>query len=257
MSSAAYFTRRSVAQLLTVDGIPHLTGLQIPENLYKCARAAKHKRSGRDNGQESNQGVEDLGAAEFVFDARSMVAESVHIYTHRSRVTQDRRDLMASASTPNNSGSIEHLGQTQPSPLSPSPPYEMRLYTQAPPIECSPISHSPYPLYHSPSRHEDQPSQGLPNAYILRPVSVSQDYYTPEASASSIPHPIIHFGSKSQQTPMCGLIEPHSTRLPSPTTDYPRLPPIQVLKQGIPSVRPLNPRCTEDNKALSKLQYSW
>jgi hypothetical protein len=252
MCSAAYFTRRSVAKLTTVDDIPNLKDLPIPENLYKCARAVKHKRAGRDNAQESNQGVEDLGAAEFVFDARSMEAESVHIYPHRSRVAHDS---MASASTHTDSGFIEHHERTEPSPLGPSPLYETRAYTYSPPIERSPISYGPYPLHHSPSRHDDRPGQQPSGAYSLRPVRVSQDYYTPGASASSIPHPGVHAESKSQRPPDCELIGPQLTHPPSSTTDYPRLPPIQVLEQGIPPVRALNPRCTEDDKALSKLQY--
>ena len=254
LSSAAYFTRRSVARLVIVDDIPHLNGLQVPENLYKCARAAKHKRAGRDSGQESTQGVEDLGAAEFVFDARSMVAESVHIYTHRSRATQDCRDSMTPAPIPNDSGSIEHHER---SPLSDSPLYETKSYIQSPAIERSPRSYGAYPPSYSPSRHDDRPTQQPPNAYRLRPVNVSQDYYTPGSSASSIPHPIIDFASKSKRTLDWGIIEPNDMHLPGSTTDYPRLPPIQVLEQGIPSIRPLNPRCTEDDKALSKLQCGW
>lgn len=254
MSSAAYFTRRSVSRLVTVEDIPHLKGLQVPENLYKCARAAKHKRAGRDNGQDSNQGIEDLGAAEFVFDARSMVAESVHIYNHRNR---DCRDTMAFASTLDDSGPIEHHERPQPSPLSVSPPYEMKSHTQSPPMERSSISYSPYPLSHSPSRDDDRPSQQPSDAYRLRPIKVSQDFSTLGVPVSSIPHPIIDFGSKSQPLSDWGRREPHTMRLPSSTADYPRLPPIQVLEQGIPSVRPLNPRCNEDNKALSKLQYGW
>ena len=257
MSSAAYFTRRSVSRLVTIDDTPHLKDLQVPENLYKCARAAKHKRTGRDNGQESNQGIEDLGAAEFVFDARSMVAESVHIYTHRNRVARDCRDSMTPAPTLNDSGSIEHYEPTQSSPLSASPPYETKSYTQPPLIERSPISYRPYPSFYSPSRHNDRSSQQLPDAYHLRPVKVSQAYYTPGAPASSISHSIMDIGSKSEPLPDWEPIGPQGKHLPSSTADYPRLPPIKVLEQGIPSVRPLNPRCTEDNKALSKLQYGW
>jgi hypothetical protein len=257
MSSAAYFTRRSVSRLVTVEDIPDLKSLQVPENLYKCARAAKHKRAGRDNGQDSNQGIEDLGAAEFVFDARSMVAESVHIYNHRNRVAQDCRDTMASASTLDNSGSIEHNERTQPKPLSASPPYETKSYAQSPLMERSSISYSPYPLSYSPTRHDDRLGQRNPDAYRLRPVKASQDCYAPGAPVSSIPHPILDFGSKSHPLSDRGLIEPHSMHPPSSTADYPRLPPIQVLEQGIPSLRPLNPRCTEDTKALSKLQYGW
>ena len=254
MSSAAYFTRRSVSRLVTVDDIPDLKGLQVPESLYKCARAAKHKRTGRDNGQDSNQGIEDLGAAEFVFDARSMVAESVHIYTHRNRVIRDCRDSMASASTLHDSGPIEQLERTESSPLSASLSCETMSYTQSPLIEHSPTSYSPYPLSYSPSRHDDRPSQRLPDAYRLRPVNFSQDCYTPGAPASSISHPIIDHGSKSFNLEP---LEPHDMHLPSTTAGYPRLPPIQVLEQGTPSLRSLNPRCTEDNKALSKLQYGW
>lgn len=257
MSSAAYFTRRSVSRLVTVDDIPDLKGLQVPESLYKCARAAKHKRAGRDNGQDSNQGIEDLGAAEFVFDARSMVAESVHIYTHSNRVGQDYRDSMASASTFNDSGSIEQHERTQSSPLSASPSCETMSYTQSPLIEHSPTSYSPYTLSYSPSRHDDRPSQRLPDAYRLRPVNFSQDYYTPGALAPSISYPIIDHGSISQPLSNLEPIEPHDIHFPSATAGYPRLPPIQVLEQGFPSLRPLNPRCTEDNKALSKLQYGW
>jgi len=257
MFSAAYFTRRSVSQLVTVDDIPDLKGLQVPENLYKCARAAKHKRTGRDNGQDSSQGIEDLGAAEFVFDARSMVAESVHIYNHRNLVAQDCRGSMTSASTLDDSGSIEHHDRTLPSPLSASPPYETKSYTQSPLMERSSISYSPYPLSYSPSRHDDRPSQRLLDAYRLPPVKGSQDCYTSGAPVSSFSHPIMDFGSKSQPLSDRELIEPHAMHLPSSTTDYPRLPPIQVLEQGIPSIRPLNPRCTEDHKALSKLQYGW
>ena len=257
MPLAAYFTRRSVAKLNTIDDIPCLKVLQVPENLYKCARAAKHKRAGRESGQESNQGVEDLGAAEFVFDARSMVAESVHIYTHKSRVAQDCREPVTSASTPDDPGSIENRQRAHPSPPSTSPLYEMKSYTQSPPMERSPISYNSYPLSYSPSRHDDQPSQPLPDAYHLRPVNSLQNYYTPGASASAISHPIIDNGSKPGRTPDLGPTEPHAVHLPSSMADYPRLPPIQVLEQGIPSARPLNPRCTEDNKALSKLQYAW
>ena len=257
MSSAAYFTRRSVSRLITVDDIPDLKGLQVPENLYKCARAAKHKRAGRDNGPDLNQGIEDLGAAEFVFDARSMVAESVHIYTHRNRVSQTCRDSMASPSTLNDSGSIEQLERTQPSPLGISPPCETKSYAQSPLIERSPTTHSLFPLSYSPSRYDDRPSQRLPDAYRLRPVNLSQDCYTPGAPPSSNPYPMIERGSNTRARSNWEPIEPHAVHLPSSTTDYPRLPPIQVLEQGIPSVRPLNPRCTEDNKALSKLQYGW
>ena len=257
MFSAAYFTRRSVSRLVTVDDIPDLRGLQVPESLYKCARAAKHKRAGRDNGQDSNQGIEDLGAAEFVFDARSMVAESVHIYAHRNRVPQDCRDSMASAATLDDSGCIEQLERTHSSPLSASLSCETMSYTQSPLIEHSPTSYSPYPLSYSPSRHDDRPSQRLLDAYRLRPVNFSQDCYTPGVPAPSISHPIIDHGSKSQQLFDLEPIESHDMHLPSTTAGYPRLPPIQVLEQGIPSLRPLNPRCTEDNKALSKLQYGW
>jgi len=182
-----------------------------------------------------------------------MVAESVHIYTHKSRIAQDFRDSVAPAPIP---GSTEHHERTQPSPLSDSPSYETKPYTQSPPIESSPISYSPYPLSYSPSRHDDRPSQQFPDAYRLRPVNVSQDHYTPGASSSSVP-PIIDFGSKSLRTLDKGLNERHDKYLPSSTTDYPRLPPIQVLEQGIPPIRSLNPRSTEDNKALSKLQYGW
>jgi len=239
---------------ITVDAIPHLKSLQVPGDLYKCARAAKHKRAGRENGQEMDQVVEDLGAAEFVFDARSMVAESVHIYASGNRVTHSST---APTSNSNNSSSIEHNAQAKPGPLSPSPPYEMKSYTQSPPIERSPIPHSPYPMYHSPSRHDDRPCQQSQDTYSLRPINTSQDYYTPGVSTSLIPHPIIHFGSKAQRTPDHEPIEPHTTHFLSSTTNYPRLPPIQVLEQGIPSLRPLNPRCAEDHKALSKLQYGW
>src|SRR5258706_2259507 len=257
MSSAAYFTRRSVSRLVTVDDIPDLKGLQVPENLYKCARAAKHKRTGRDNGPDLNQAIEDLGAAEFVFDSRSMVAESVHIYTHRNRASQNCRDSMASAAPLNDSGSIEQLERTQPSPLGISPPCETKSYAQSPLKDRSPTSHSPYPLSYSPSRYDDRLSQPLPDAYRLRPVKFSQDCYTPGAPAPSNPYPIIDHGSKTQPLSNWGPLEPHVMHLPSSTADYPRLPPIQVLEQGTPSIRPLNPRCTEDNKALSKLQYGW
>lgn len=186
-----------------------------------------------------------------------MVAESVHIYTHKSRLAQDCRDSMAPATIRDEPRSTEHHERTRPSPLNDSPLYEMKSYSH--PIERSPISYSPNPLSYSPSRHDDRPSssQQFPDAYRLRPINLSPDHYTPGASASSIPHPFIDFGSKSLRTLDKGLIERHDKYLPSSITDYPRLPPIQVLEQGISPTRPLNPRCTEDDKALSKLQYGW
>jgi hypothetical protein len=177
-----------------------------------------------------------------------MVAESVHIYTHRNRVAQDCRDTMASASTLDNSGSIEHHERTQPSPLSASPPYETKSYAQSPLMERSPISYSPYPLSYSPTRHDDRPSQ-RPRMLIVYDLSKPHRIaILQELPLRRFPHPILDFGSKSHPLSDRGLIEPHSMHPPSSTADYPRLPPIQVLEQGIPSLRPLNPRCTEDTR---------
>ena len=182
-----------------------------------------------------------------------MVAESVHIYSHKSRVAQDCQDPMTPASISNEFGPTEHQEQTRPSPLRDSPPYDVKSYTQSPPIERSTITYNPYPPSYSPSRHDDRPSQPFPDAYRLRPVNISQSPYTPGASASLIPRPIVDSGSESLRTLDKGLSERHDKYFSSSTTDYPRLPPIQVLEQGIPPIR----RCTEDDKALSRLQYGW